>query len=92
MTIDFPDRPEPWYDVDQHTITFPVRIDGRPKACVVSAAELMQHFAGRPYSSPAEARAVFEGRKDALRRMAEAAIRKSGSTHPCNQFQIRLSE
>jgi hypothetical protein len=92
MTIHFPDRPEPWYDVDRHTITFPVLVDGQPMSCVVTAAGLMERFAGRPASTPPEVRAVYEAHKDAVRQLAEAMIRDRGATRPRAEFMIRLSE
>lgn len=88
MKIQFPDRPAPWYDVDRHTITFPVRVDGRPLACVVAAADLVHRFAGRSAFAPTDALSVYESHKETLRRLAEEVIR--GATPSQEVFVIRV--
>jgi CBS-domain-containing membrane protein len=92
MTIQFPDRPDAWYDVDHHTITFPVVVDGQRMTCVVTAADLMRRFAGQPLATPAEARTVYDSRKATIRELAEADIRCRRVTRPGEEFAVHLSD
>jgi len=88
--IAFPDRPAAWYDVERHTITFPVLVDDKPMACIVAASSLMKRFANRDLFTPLQARAVYEEHKDALRRLAEADIRGRAMPHGVEEFTIPL--
>jgi len=90
MTIQFPDRPDAWYDVVNHTIAFPVLVDDQPMSCIVTAAGLMHRFEGRTLSTPMEARAVYEEHKDTLRRLAEVVIRGRAAPRRGEEFVIRL--
>ena len=89
-TIAFPDRPAAWYDIERHTITFPVVVDDQRVACVVTVSSLMNRFAGRAQFTPREARAVYEEHKDDLRRLAEADIRRYDTVENCAELTISL--
>jgi hypothetical protein len=91
LTIEFPDRPEAWYDVDRDTIAFPVRIDGQPMSCVVTAADVTLRFTGRSPSTPRETRAVYEEFKETIRQIAEASIRAQGVSRKYQEFAITLT-
>ena len=75
MRIEFPDRPAAWYDVDCHTITFPVIVNDQKKACVVDAFYLIKHFTDQIQFTPPEAKAVFEEHKLSIQHRSEAEIR-----------------
>jgi hypothetical protein len=89
-TITFPDRPAAWYDIELHTITFPVVVDDHRMACVVSVSSLMNRFTDRAQFTPLEARAVYEEHKDNLRRLVEADIRGRSSLENCEELTITL--
>lgn len=88
--ITFPDRPAAWYDIERHTITFPVVVDDQRLACVVTASSLMSYFARRDQFTPLAVRAVYEEHKDTLRRLAGADIRGRGRLENCEELMITL--
>jgi Protein of unknown function (DUF1488) len=87
--IEFPDRPSAWYDIDDHTLTFPVRIDGIGYACVIAVRDMMQRFADSP-PVPAEAFAVYEAHRDEIRRLAEIVVRATPPVDEYHRYPIGL--
>lgn len=91
LAIDFPDRPAAWYDIEQHTITFPVVVDNNRKACVVAGSDLMLRFAGSSSFTPLEVRAVYDEYRDEVRKLAEAEIRGPAAIDELEEFTIQLT-
>jgi hypothetical protein len=78
MTIEFPNQPEPAYDVRSHAVIFPALVDGQPVSCLVTEECLAKRCGGGSYTV-AEALRAYEEHRDDIRELAESVIRRFGA-------------